>query len=328
MITKLQDGRWLVDIRPAGARSSRIRKKFDTKPEAIRFEAWCRAEAAQNRAWNPAGADRRPLSELITRWYDLHGHSLKDAEKRLARLKAVDAGMGFPAAIDVTAKKYADFRAQRMKGDEVVANTVNHELAFLKAVFNELQRLGEWTHGNPLADVRKLKFDEQEMAWLDLEQIRKVLQECKASSNPHVYWVTRICLGTGARWSEVESRSRQHIRAGRIQFGNTKSRKNRSVPYNDPELDAWLEGKSGALFGSCMSAFRHVIKRTGIELPAGQMTHVCRHTFGAHFMLNGGSLLTLQKILGHASITMTMRYAHFAPDFLEQAPKFSPLAKL
>lgn len=110
--------------------------------------------------------------------------------------------MGHPVALDVTAKKSADFGALRMKGDDAMgANTVNDELAFLKAVFNEVQRLGEWSHGNPLAEVLKLKFDEQEMAWLDLDQIKLLLLGCRASSNPYVYWVTRICIGTGARCS-------------------------------------------------------------------------------------------------------------------------------
>ena len=43
-------------------------------------------------------------------------------------------------------------------------------------------------------------------------------------------------------------------------------------------------------------------------------------------MMNGGNILVLQQILGHQSITMTMRYAHFAPDHLEEATKLNPLA--
>ncbi len=44
-------------------------------------------------------------------------------------------------------------------------------------------------------------------------------------------------------------------------------------------------------------------------------------------MRNGGNILALQKILGHQSLTMTMRYAHVAPDHLIEATAFSPLAK-
>jgi site-specific recombinase XerD len=45
-------------------------------------------------------------------------------------------------------------------------------------------------------------------------------------------------------------------------------------------------------------------------------THTLRHTFASHFMMAGGNMLTLQKLLGHKSLTMTMRYAHLAPDFM------------
>lgn len=47
-------------------------------------------------------------------------------------------------------------------------------------------------------------------------------------------------------------------------------------------------------------------------------------TFASHFMMNGGNLLTLQKILGHQSIQMTMRYAHLSPDHLSEAVQFAP----
>lgn len=43
-------------------------------------------------------------------------------------------------------------------------------------------------------------------------------------------------------------------------------------------------------------------------------------------MMNGGNILTLQRILGHANVTMTMRYAHFSPDHLQEAKRLNPLA--
>jgi site-specific recombinase XerD len=102
----------------------------------------------------------------------------------------------------------------------------------------------------------------------------------------------------------------------------------RSIPYQDPVIDAYVKGKRGRLFTSCASAFRKAIERAGIDLPPGQMTHVCRHTFASHYLMNGGDILTLQKILGHSTLTMTLRYAHFAPDHLADVPTRSPLADL
>ncbi|ESB35668.1 phage integrase [Salmonella enterica subsp. enterica serovar Agona str. 0292] len=44
--------------------------------------------------------------------------------------------------------------------------------------------------------------------------------------------------------------------------------------------------------------------------------------------MNGGNILVLRDILGHADIKMTMVYAHFAPDHLEDAVTKNPLYKL
>jgi site-specific recombinase XerC len=44
--------------------------------------------------------------------------------------------------------------------------------------------------------------------------------------------------------------------------------------------------------------------------------HAMRHTFASHYVMAGGNLLALQKILGHADLKMTTVYAHLAPDFL------------
>ncbi|EIU3360095.1 tyrosine-type recombinase/integrase, partial [Pseudomonas aeruginosa] len=76
---------------------------------------------------------------------------------------------------------------------------------------------------------------------------------------------------------------------------------------------------------SCITSFRRALERTTIQLPQGQASHALRHTFASHFMMNGGNILTLQKILGHSTLTMTMRYAHPSPDHLQDAVKYGPL---
>lgn len=71
-----------------------------------------------------------------------------------------------------------------------------------------------------------------------------------------------------------------------------------------------------------------MVSRANIDLPEGQCTHVLRHTFASHFMMNGGNILVLKDILGHSDIKMTMVYAHFAPKHLEDAISKNPLAGL
>jgi len=55
--------------------------------------------------------------------------------------------------------------------------------------------------------------------------------------------------------------------------------------------------------------------------------HDCRHHFASWFMMRGGDLLALSRLLGHRDIKMTLRYAHLAREHLrsqmERTSKFS-----
>lgn len=64
-----------------------------------------------------------------------------------------------------------------------------------------------------------------------------------------------------------------------------------------------------------------------ITLPKDQLTHICRHTLASHFVMNGGHILTLQKVLGHSDLKLTMRYAHLAPGYLDEALLKNPMSK-
>lgn len=77
---------------------------------------------------------------------------------------------------------------------------------------------------------------------------------------------------------------------------------------------------------AAITSLRRALAKTTIQLPKGQAAHSLRHTFASHFIQNGGNILTLQKILGHSSLAMTMRYPHLAPDHLQDAVRLGPLA--
>lgn len=334
-VRKLSDGQWVADFYPVsrsdGKQGKRVRKKFATKGEALAFENYT-LQKIEGAPWLGQSKDKRFLSDLINLWFERHGITLRDGEKRKSTMLWANECMGTPLATEFTAQLFTAYRAKRLDGHfartkrvtKVSPRTMNLEHAYFLAVFNELKRLGEWEAPNPLENVRQFRTEESEMAYLTGEQIDRLLKECRSSSAKDLEMIVRVCLSTGARWGEAEKLKRSQITAGKITFIKTKGKRNRTIPL-DADLIAELPKKNGALFTPCYYAFRTALEKSEIDLPAGQLTHVLRHTFASHFMMNGGNILVLQKILGHTDIKMTMRYAHFAPNHLEEALKLNPL---
>lgn len=330
-VRKTTDG-WLADIRPDGATGKRYRKAFETKREALEYEAWLKSNSTQTPGWQPAKRDTRRLLELIEIWYNHHGRQLTSGEDTYNRLQKMAGAMGNPYADKMSGELFASYRAIRIEAG-ISASNMNREKSYLQAMFNELTRLDIWKGDNPLQKVRSFKIPERELSFLTLDQIDKLFSELTKARNEHVHMISQVCLATGARWTEAESLRRPQVRNGLIQFALTKSKKVRAVPIDshlETELDRHYHHHSPKIgderfFSYAYSAFIEALDRTGIVLPAGQATHVMRHTFASHFMINGGNILVLQKILGHSSLAMTMRYAHLAPDHLNEARTLNPL---
>ncbi|WP_321943808.1 phage integrase [Paraburkholderia tropica] len=323
---------WQVNVQPGGRGARRLKKTFPTKAEAVAWERHVQAKVQQTPDWAPAPKDARMLSDLVDLWYDLHGKGLASGKGTHSRLLAMSHAMGNPRAEAFTADMFAQYRAKRMT-EGITANNMNREQAYLRAVFNELDRLGKWKRDNPLKKLRAFKIQDNELTYLTLKQINLLLSSLVTCRNRHVTMVAKVCLATGARWGEAEGLRLSQINGGLIQFVRTKSSKARGVPI-DRQLERDLRdhhrrhGEGERVFGSAMSAFRDGVRRAGLTLPKGQLTHVLRHTFASHFMMNGGSILSLQRALGHHSLAMTMRYAHLSPEHLAETRHLNPLSRL
>ncbi|WGO84705.1 phage integrase [Arsenophonus apicola] len=332
-ISKLANGKWLCECFPNGRDGQRIRKRFATKGEALAYERKLKQAMEDTDIAVNESKDIR-LSDLIHRWYEMHGKTLTSGDTRKNKLEAICQRLNDPLAADFDRNMFAQYREQRLKGKWNAKGrttpkqaTVNREQSYLHAVFAELKRLGEWQGNNPLDSIRQFKEGEQQLAFLYKDDIKRLLAACDDSQNPDLGFVVRICLATGARWSEAQNLSQSQVIPHKVTFTQTKSNKNRTVPISKTLYDS-LPKRKGALFSNGYDAFEGALKKAKITLPKGQRTHVLRHTFASHFMMNGGNILVLQQILGHSSIMMTMRYAHFAPEHLDVAVSLNPLDNL
>ena len=59
------------------------------------------------------------------------------------------------------------------------------------------------------------------------------------------------------------------------------------------------------------------MRKAGVD--HGLRLHDLRHTFASRLVSRGVPIFDVSKLLGHQSITMTMRYAHLAPIAFENA---------
>ncbi|EGU42959.1 phage integrase family protein [Vibrio ichthyoenteri ATCC 700023] len=270
--------------------------------------------------------DYRTLDELIAIWYRMHGKTLSDHIRLRKLLYRISESLGNPIGSDLTSEMFAKYREKRTL--EVSLKTVNREHSYLRAVFNELDRLGVITFDNPLTKIRQFRESECELRFLSHDEITRLLEQCRKSTNKSLIHLVKICLATGARWGEAENLKPSQIANGQITYLNTKSKKNRTVPINEILFNELMDVEpysNNRKFIGALAAFRSALARAEIDLPAGQNTHVLRHTFASHYVMGGGNIVKLRDVLGHKEITTTMRYAHLAPDHLEDALKLNPL---
>lgn len=325
MTIKKVNGKYRLDIRPDGVKGKRVIKLFDTQSQARQFKNQLLSGRFDSKAVQ-ANDEKLRLNDLINSWYELHGRSLKSSVDTKNRLLKLSEKLGNPLGSLVNPESFAQYRKQRIDNG-INPATLNRELITLKALFRELKRLSVIDYEPAILKVRKLREKKLHLSYLSETDLIRLNKQVDQSTNESLWFVFTICLITGARWSEAEGLTLSNCINNGFQFVDTKNGYSRFVPVDSEIFDVIRSRLAQGPFMSCYSAFRSAMKRTGLTVPKGQMAHILRHTFASYFVMRGGNLIALQKILGHSSLNITMRYSHLAPDYLNQAIEFNPLAR-
>lgn len=320
VIKKLEEGQYEVDIRPAGRQGKRVRRRFGTKHEAVLFERYALSDKMQ-KDWLDKSNDIRPLQDLIDLWWNTFGKNNAYGRDTLFRATRIATALDNPPMCLLNDKQLALYREFRLAAG-IKPSTINRDFSAISGIFTALKRTDLFRGQHPIRGLARLRQKATEMSYLTSEEIELLLNLLKGDNKK----VAILCLSTGARWGEAVKLKRDHVIQNKIRFTFTKTGKARIVPISQEVADMICEKKSGLLFPkTSYHMFRRHIKTIKPDMPLGQATHALRHTFATHFMMNGGSIITLQRILGHSTLQQTLTYAHFAPDFLQDAITYNPL---
>lgn len=322
MSIKTTPNGYMVDVRPQGRNGKRYRKSFKTKAEAQQYERWVVSTRNSN-DWVDKPRDSRTLSELIESWYLRHGQYLKSGDRDFRRLKRIDKLLNYLKVYQFGKAQWLEYRHQ-LTTNGTSANTINRDQMLLSSVFTVAIKADDFHGENPLKGLTKMKVRPREMGFLSIDEVRTLLDNLDGDALK----VAKVCIDTGARWSEAANLRGSQLANGRVTFVDTKNGKNRTIPITAELFKELYTGRSGKLFDVSYLEFRQIIQSLGFELPKWQAAHVLRHTYASHFVMNGGNILTLQKILGHSTIEQTMAYAHLAPDHLQDAITFRPMSTI
>lgn len=200
-------------------------------------------------------------------------------------------------------------------------STINREQAHLSGVFTALSKAGQYTAQNPFSNIPRLRVRDKEKVFLSSKQIDELLDTLRGS----YYRLAILILSTGGRFDEAAQMTLSRVQKNKVMFTDTKSGRDRTVPISADVYEIVTDGVSdGKLFPDVKyKTFRKILNDL-FKLPRGQATHVLRRTFASHFMMNGGNIIALQKILGHSTINQTMVYAHLAPEYLNEVLSLNP----
>jgi integrase len=222
------------------------------------------------------------------------------------------------------------------------AKGINLILGVWKRVLIEATR-EEVIDKNPFQYLREMKEAPTHNVFLSRDQISRIMEVChghyfqsafllavnsgmrrgeiaglcwdKVNFQTGLIEISRIRDRNGLEERTKTQKSRRFIPMNRVVFQHLEDLKHQ-LKHKDFPPELVIVDDQGEAFdvNHLYREFGRFLKLAGIQ--EHFRFHDLRHTFASHFMMNGGNIYDLQKILGHSSLEMTQRYAHLAPEHL------------
>jgi integrase len=294
--------------------------------DARRALAIRKAEIAQGRFGLQETRKAPTVSTFCDRYVEYAKQHKRSWKRDAYVAENVKAFMGSSRLDKVSAFDVERYKSKRRQS--ISDASVNRELAILKRLFSLAVEWGV-VNANPVKKVRMLAEPEQTIRTFSDHEKEALIEACSSKFRPLVV----TALHTGMRRSEIFNLTWRDVdlEAGALTVSHTKSGKIRYLPINadvretltalpsprDGHVFKWKGAQWKCIQKQWARALRSA-KEAGVDLSGGRF-HDCRHTFATDLVLGGVDLRTVQELLGHADIKMTMRYSHPTPESKRRA---------
>ncbi len=323
-----KDGRRHVGIMVRGQRVHRVMPEGATAGDAKQLGAELRSALGRKREpVIPGDPPMMQILELYAQHCDANLRSPDTAKFHAARLYPWAAKYRASEAKACAAAFIKDASKKVPQKDGSLAPayspaTINRSLGAmtkgLSLAFDATPKLIPVNYG---MEVKRLPENNNREVFLTVPQVRDLASHCSEQVATAVW----VALLTGARRGEVCKIRRQDIGPDTISIpsSHTKTLKARVVPIV-PALRQHLKNIPLSInYEGVKSGFRRAREKVGME---HVHFHDLRHSCASILVGLKVDLYTVSKILGHASINTTQRYAHLQVE--QQREALSKLGEL
>ena len=339
-VRKNENSWWMVDFRFNGERI-RERSPENTKAGAQAYEAVLRGKLARGEPIGKAAhipQQKHTFEQFAWEWFDKYVvPNNKHQEQRMKRYilgSALVPFFGKMTLEKISTQHIEQYKAYTLKRG-ISRKTVNNRLAVLGKC---IRTAYEWLDikGMP-PKIALLKCPPPQTNYLSPEECGLLL----SSADGVIQDMILIALRTGMRqgelrglqWSSVNWQNQTitvrhslNDRAKRLE--SPKSNRERHIPMGAEVYSALFKRKkeTGYVFlnedGTPFDSQRLIrqLDKVREKTKLRKFTwHSLRHTFASQLAMRGAPLHAVQALLGHSTISTTMRYTHVAPSALRSA---------